>query len=180
THGASWSKITIGKDIINVVTLHTWPQKYAFRAQDRDESKAKNEGDHYRRMEMEYIVKHTIFTQPNAKNEYWMMMGDFNSRSRVDNEFYEYSDDDTRLLVHDYIAKNTPYVDVIASKHPGEFHPTMYSQSRIDFVYCTPALYQKVEKAEIGHDYYTEPVKANISNFCYPSDHRPIIVDFKF
>ena len=178
THGASWSKIQIGKNTINVVTLHTWPQKFAFRAEDKEASKANNEGDKYRRMEIEYICTHTVSTSENAKNEMWMMMGDFNSRSRVDNEFYEYPEDDTRFLVHDYIAQNTPYIDVIAAQHPGEFHPTMSSGSRIDFVYCTPALYQKVKEAHIGHDYYTEPVKVGISNFYYPSDHRPIIVDF--
>lgn len=179
THGAGWATIEVNGQEINIVTLHTWPQKWAFRATDKDSSRKANGGDHYRRMEMEYIIKNTIATSAAAEDELWMMMGDFNSRSRVDNAFYEYPDDDTRLLVHDYIHNETPYIDVIAECHPGEFHPTMPSASRIDFVYMTPALFSQVKSARVGHDYYTEPVKVGISNFYYPSDHRPIIVDME-
>jgi hypothetical protein len=43
-----------------------------------------------------------------------MMMGDFNARSRRDNWVYRYPDDDSRLLTHDYILENTPYIDLIS------------------------------------------------------------------
>ena len=101
-----------------------------------------------------------------------MMMGDFNSRSRLDNRIYNYPDDDTRLLVHDYIAEHTPYVDVIAEKHPGEFHTTTHGQSRIDFVYCTQPLCERITRAEVIADDFTEPVRdpGKLSNFYHPSD----------
>jgi len=181
THGAGWAAIDVDGKHINIVTLHTWPQKWAFRAENQDSSKAVNGGDYYRRMEIEYICRHTILTHPEAEQEHWMMMGDHNARSRKDNAFYEYPEDDTRFLVHDFILNNTPYMDVIAEKHPGEFHSTMHSPSRIDFIYMTPPLYNCVTDAHICRDYYTEPVRdpQNLSNFWHPSDHRPIIVDFK-
>ncbi|MFR4236148.1 MAG: hypothetical protein ACLT1W_07450 [Alistipes onderdonkii] len=140
SHGAGWARIVKNGRPVNIVTLHTWPQAYAFQAVDRDASRAEHGGDRYRRMEIEYICSHTIATQSDAGQQLWMMMGDFNSRSRLDNRVYNYPDDDTRLLVHDYIAEHTPYVDVIAEKHPGEFHTTTHGQSRIDFVYCPAAL----------------------------------------
>ena len=176
------STITIEKNgkTVNIVTLHTWPQGYAFQAKDRDASRAENGGDKYRRMEMEYICNHTIHSVPGAEKQFWMMMGDFNARSSRDNWFYKYPAGDTRFLVHDYILRHTPYVDVIAGKYPGEFKTTTGGKSRIDFVYCTPPLYERITHADVVTDAYTEPVRdpAKLSNFWHPSDHRPIVVDF--
>lgn len=64
THGAGWARITVDEKVLNIVTLHTWPQQWAFRAEDTEASKAENGGDKYRRMEMEYICRHTIGTSP--------------------------------------------------------------------------------------------------------------------
>ena len=63
-----------------------------------------------------------------------MMMGDFNSRSPKDNWFYKYDEGDSRLIVHDYILRNTPYVDIIGDRFAEEFHSTTYGKARIDFV----------------------------------------------
>ena len=117
---------------------------------------------------------------PGAEKQFWMMMGDFNARSSRDNWFYKYPAGDTRFLVHDYILRHTPYVDVIAGKYPGEFKTTTGGKSRIDFVYCTPPLYERITHADVVTDAYTEPVRdpAKLSNFWHPSDHRPIVVDF--
>lgn len=181
THGAGWAQIEIGGQTINVVTLHTWPLAFAFRAEDQDASKAEHGGDKYRRMEIEYICKHTIGSTPEASDQYWMMMGDHNAQSRVDNAVYKYPENDTRFLVHDYIKDNTPYMDIIAEKYPGKFKTTTGDESRIDFIYCTAPLYKSIIAADVVTDAYTKPVRdpANLSNFWHPSDHRPILVDFE-
>ena len=126
THGAGWAKINFNGKDLNLVTLHTWPQKYAFgiTKEQRDSSKAVNGGDKYRRMEMEFICKETIAQSPDAAQDYWMMMGDFNAKSRVDNDFYNWRQDTTAFLVHDYIHATTPYIDVIKEKYPNEFFTT--------------------------------------------------------
>ena len=69
---------------------------------------------------------------------------------------------------------------MIARQHPGRFQTTTHSEKRIDFVYCTPVLYDCVTRAEVVRDDYTEPVRdpKKLSNFWHPSDHRPIVVDF--
>lgn len=181
THGAGWAQVDVNGKKINVVTLHTWPQKWGYRVNDKEASKGRNEGDLYRRMEIEYICNHTVLTHPDAAGEFWMMMGDHNARSRLDNDLYKYADNDTRLLVHDFILNNTPYIDVVKDFNPGKFLTSMHGQSRIDFVYLTPALNDKVVDARIVYDSYTEPVRdpKHLSNFWHPSDHRPIIVDFQ-
>ncbi len=180
THGAGWFRLDVGGRKLNIVTLHTWPMGFAYRAQDKDSSAAVFGGDKYRRKEMEYICGHTIATDPDAASNLWMMMGDFNSRSRVDNYEYAYADDDLRFLVHDYISGNTPYVDVVAGKHPGKFISSFAGGSRIDFLYCTPALYDRVVSSEIIWDGYTTPVRdpKGLSNFWHPSDHLPIVTVF--
>jgi len=180
-HGAGWATVEVNGKTVNIVTLHTWPQAYAPNVADREASRAAHGGDIYRAMEMQYICEHTIGTVPGAENQLWMMMGDFNSRSRVDNDFYGYADDDPRLLVHDYIRAHTPYLDVIKEKYPDEFKPSTGGKtSRIDFVYCTPPLYDRIVAADIIWDDYTTPIRdpQNLSNFWRPSDHLPILVDF--
>ena len=181
THGAGWFRINALGKTFNIVTLHTWPQAYAFRAENRDSSKAEHGGDKYRRMEIEYVCRHTIGTDLSAKDGLWMMMGDHNARSRVDNYKYGYADDDTKFLVHDYILGNTPYIDVIAEKHPGQFITSTGGESRIDFLYCTKPLYDMVQSSEIVSDEYTTPVRdpKGLSNFWHPSDHLPIVTVFK-
>ena len=182
-HGCGWARMNVKGRTLNIVSLHLAPHQWrpGLKTEAQKQASAeRKEGDRYRRMEIEYICNHTI-GRAYASGEYWMMMGDFNSRSRADNAFYRYEDSSTKLLVHDYIASSTPYRDVMASVHPGEMHPTMHYACRLDYVYATPALLDKVVEAHVSHDYYTEPVRdpQELSNFWRPSDHRPIIVDFK-
>ena len=181
SHGAGWARIEVNGKEVNIVTLHTWPQAYAYRASNRDSSIAANGGDKYRAMEMKYICEHTIGTDLNAKDDYWMMMGDFNSRSRADNAKYAYEDNDPKLMVHDYIRTKTPYLDIIKEKYPNEFKPSVGGKgSRIDFVYCTKPLLDRITFADIIWNDYTTPVRdpMNLSNFWRPSDHLPIMVVF--
>ncbi|MCM1348665.1 MAG: endonuclease [Firmicutes bacterium] len=184
SHGAGWAQIEKNGKTINIVSLHTWPQRYSFLVSDslhlRPASAANCEGDKYRRMEIEYICNNTIGKSKAPEEELWMMMGDFNSKSRVDDFHYKYPADTTAYLVHDFIRNNTPYVDVIAEQYPQEFKSSIFGDGRIDFVYCSPALYKTVTDAAIIRNAYTEPVRdpQKLSNFCIPSDHCPIIVNF--
>ena len=181
THGAGHFCVEFNGKKVNIVTLHTWPQQYAFRAKDIEASKAENGGDYYRRKEMEYICKHTINEQENAEDEMWLMAGDFNSRTRKDNHFYKYDDNSTAFLVHDYILQNTPYIDIIGERFSGEFHTTVQGNARIDFVYCTQPLYERIVDAYVIRDDYTSvnAKRDEATNFYFPSDHLPILVDFE-
>ncbi|MDR2954550.1 MAG: endonuclease [Prevotella sp.] len=180
THGAGWARIEVNGFTLNFVSLHLWPQKFAFQTQNKEASSAENGGDHYRRMEIEYICKHTIESVPDAAGQMWFMAGDFNARSQRDNWSYKYPEDDSRLLVHDYIQHNTPYMDIIADQYPNEFKTTIHGKSRIDFAYCTAPLYDRIVWADVLSDDYTTPVRdpQKLSNFWHPSDHLPILVEF--
>lgn len=178
THGCGWAQVEINKKVLNLVSVHTWPQRYAFRAQDTEASKSRNEGDFYRKMEVEYILNHTVRKDENANDNYWIMMGDLNSISRLDNELkYNLPVDTTAFIVQDYILENSPYIDIIKEKHPNEFKPTTLSQRRIDYIYCTQKAYDSIIWCDVIWDEYTSPVRDSLTRFCIPSDHLPIIVD---
>jgi exonuclease III len=103
------------------------------------------------------------------------MAGDFNAQSSLDNDTYNYSLNDTRFMVHEYILENTPYVDVIKEMHQDEFKTTTSARSRIDFVYCSPAMMKNASNADVLQDSWTGTiVKDEATGFKYPSDHRPI------
>ena len=179
SHGAGHYKIQIENKEINFVSLHTWPQKYAFGIDksQQESSTANNGGDYYRLKEIKYICEHTIAKADDPVNEWWLMAGDFNAQSRLDNDTYNYSDDDTRLLVHDYVLNNTPYKDVIKEKHKYTFKTTTSGTSRIDFVYCSPAMMPNVTYADVISDNWTKNITVDqATNFKHPSDHRPIML----
>ena len=105
------------------------------------------------------------------------MAGDFNAQSSMDNGTYKYELPDTRFLVHDYVLNNTPYQDVIKEKYPNEFKTTTSGTSRIDLVYCSPAMMKNVIYADVVRDYWTDKiVKDEATSFKHPSDHRPLML----
>jgi exonuclease III len=109
------------------------------------------------------------------------MAGDFNAVSPKDNWVYGLPEESTKLLTHKYILENTPYIDVIWQRHPRNFYTTTFEKKRIDFIYCSPALYETMADAQIVEDEYTRPVRSEkVKGWQYPSDHLPIIAIFKF
>lgn len=183
SHGAGWARIKVNGHVVNVVTLHTWPQRYAFGIDEsaRGADAAAHGGDRYRAKEIEYICRHTIESVPGADKQLWMMMGDFNAKSRLDNKHYRWPADTLAFLCHDYVLEHTPYIDVIAKKYPDSLVSSVSGNSRIDMVYCTPPLYDRITHAEIIRDGYTTPRRdERFRNFCHPSDHCPVLVDFDF
>jgi endonuclease/exonuclease/phosphatase family metal-dependent hydrolase len=183
-HGAGWAKVDLGKgQELNLVTLHTWPQKYAYLAENNEESAAAQGGDVFRATEIRYICEETIGTVPGAENQLWLMCGDFNAISSVDNAEYNRDLSDKAFLVHDYVRSNTPYIDVIERMYPGQFCKSTVSGRRIDMVYVTPALFGKITYAKHLYegfaDAYRDPRGKQIHNFCHPSDHYPVLVKFK-
>lgn len=181
-HGAGWAKVDIWGEELNIVTLHTWPQKYAYLAGDEKADAEARGGDRFRAREMQYICEETIGTVPGAEEQLWLMTGDFNAISPVDNFHYGKDPGDPCFLTHLYIRGNTPYVDLVEKFHPGEFCKSTLSGRRIDMVYVTPALEKRAVSAETLYEGFAaswrDPRK--IHGFCHPSDHYPVLVRFRF
>ena len=130
---------------------------------------------------MKYIVDHTVNAPEYSDQADWLMMGDFNSRSMVDEWHYkEAATKPTQYLCQNVIKDNTTLVDIIANVYPGYFVAST-GGSRIDYMYASPSMYSKVKNAITVIDSYTviySDTKYG-TGFCFPSDHRPIIVDFE-
>lgn len=184
SHGAAVQQIDVNGKKVNIVTLHTWPQAYGYgvKKADQEASKANNEGDTYREYEMKYIVDHTVNAPEFASQTDWLMMGDFNSRSMIDEWYYRIADKTpTMYLCQNVIRDNTSLVDIIGNCYPGCLVSSTGGNSRIDYMYASPSMYAKVRNALTVIDSFTV-VKNDTqygTGFCFPSDHRPIIVDFE-
>ena len=180
-HGAGWARVHIEGKEFNIVTLHLQPFNYyrGIPKEKREESQKNHGGEKYRRMETEWILNHTTRTVADPGKELWMMLGDFNSRSRKDNFKYKWSDASEDFLTHNYIEDTAPYYyDVIAEVYPGTFVTSTYGQARVDYIYVTKPLLKAITYAETIRDSYTKPVYSGVSNFWNPSDHLPTVVDF--
>lgn len=188
-HGAAVQQIDFNGTRINFVTLHLWPHAYSYyyKYVSKDSGSGNTYGNRQRLEEMKYICSKSI-GDPMLKGEAnWLMMGDFNTRSRLDNWFYKIDEGSDLLSTHDYLLENTFYKDIIGLKYPGHFFATRtwvndgggIEPPRYDFMYASPAMYNKVRNALILNESYTNMVWAT-SNFYNSSDHRPILVDFEF
>lgn len=187
SHGAGWASVRIGGKDVNIVTLHTWPQKYYYGLRYntpkavQDSSAAAHGGDAFRAREMQFVCESTIANSADPDNEFWLMMGDFNAKSVVDNYHYGWPVDTAAFWVHNYVRENTPYHDILAEKKPGEFQASHANGTRIDFVYATRAALDCVEDIRTLSEGWTEPRRhPEVRKFHYPSDHLPIVVDFRF
>ncbi|MCF0174356.1 MAG: endonuclease [Bacteroidales bacterium] len=180
-HGAGWAQIDLGGKTLNVVTVHTWPQKYAYNAEDTKASVAQQGGDVFRSVEMQYICEQTILSADPSGKDYWMMLGDFNAISSIDNYHYGLESSNKAFLVHDYIRTNTPYIDLIEKQYPGQFEHSTLSGRRIDFIYMTEPLYKCVKSAATIRDGFatSSRIVPNMHGFCTPSDHYPIVTVLK-
>lgn len=187
SHGAGWATIKLGGKKVNFVTLHTWPQKYYYGLryntpkEVQDSSIANHGGDRFRAKEMKFICDTTIANAVDADSEYWLMMGDFNAKTRLDNYHYGWPADTAAFWVHDIVLNETPYLDILAEKKPGEFHPTHANNTRIDFVYASKAALDCVTDINVLSDGWVEARRhPEVNKFFTPSDHLPIVVDFRF
>lgn len=182
-HGAAVQQINVNGRMLHFVTCHMYPHSYGFNVatSQRDKSTEAHEGDYYRQFEMEYIISRTINAAAFSGVTDWILLGDLNSRSRLDNWYLGYPDDDTRLLTQDVVLNKTALRDVIYEFYPA---PANYLSStggsaRIDYVYVSEPLMKQVVNALIIGDKWVDPLPSTyVPSFYDPSDHRPILIDF--
>ena len=185
SHGAGHFQIEVHGKKINIVSLHMWPQAYSPAASSSDAketSKAALEGFYFREYEMQYIVNNTVNHSSNAGEEYWIFGGDTNSNSRLDDWYTKYSTTEPhRLITHDVVLNQTNLKDVISSRDCyGEKGNAMF-RSRIDVLYASPKMFDCITNSTMLMDSWTGPNSPweYYSGFAYPSDHTPVLVEFK-
>lgn len=136
SHGAIFARL-LGTDL-NIVVTHYWPQSYWHQQGD-------GLGNDYRLQETNVLMDSTIRKFPNEPD--WILLGDFNSRSRLDylpvNATHNYA-------VTDQIAADG-YRDAIHFMHgtiaDGVTYDFRYPGARIDFIFATQPVLQRMKKA---------------------------------
>lgn len=183
THGAGHFTIEVNGKKINFVTLHMWPQAYAYGVSgtaNQEADAAKNGGAYYREFEMQYIVDNTVNLPANAGEELWILGGDTNARSRLDSWFYSYAEDHPIYLTHDVVRKQTNLKDVIGDYYANHsFMSSTYGSARIDILYASPKMFERIKSSiTLADDWCAPRLNGNARGWYAPSDHRPIMVDF--
>ncbi|MBO5875783.1 MAG: metal-dependent hydrolase [Alistipes sp.] len=183
-HGSGHFTVEFKGLKINLVSLHLWYQDYEYgvSAPNQDESATQSGGDYYRLHETKYIINQTINNPNYATEKLWLLCGDMNSRSRRDNWLYKYPEQSTHFLSHDFIASNTDLRDLMAEIYAGNCSmATTSGLARLDFMYLSPQMLEYAERAAVIIDSWCQPIKnGNARDWLSPSDHRPLLVDFRF
>lgn len=165
---------------VNFVGLHLWPQAYGYGVTgdaERETSAANKEGDAYRLSEMKWIVGKTKNNSTYKSEPNWVMCGDFNSKSRLDDWYYKSQNQVHDYRVHNYILDNTDYCDVIQTIYGNK----KMANSRVDYVYASPAMMKRVIRGYVLWEEDDMTQKTKLTNYQYfvkYSDHSPIFVEF--
>ena len=183
SHGAGHFQIEVEGKKINIVAMHLWPQTYGYGVTGtaaQEESIAKGEGHYFREFEMQYLIDQTVNNANYASEEYWIFGGDTNSRSPLDAWYNGHADDDLILLPHKLVRSKTNMKDTIGDYYPRDyFMTTTYASSRIDILYASPKMFDRIENSITLIDNWCYPHWTdNVRGWQYPSDHRPRVVDF--
>ena len=192
-HGAGMFSVEIAGKTIKVVSLHLWPQIYS-PSSNTAASAAALEGRDHQVKEIDAILEQT---SPSA-SDYFLMMGDHNAITRQDAWYYEPNNlyevvtakwkDTPRELTdgkyrekwyqaHDRIIANGAYDDMLVKFWPGKFMSSTGGSARIDFMYGSPAMTEKLVNMTTIHDSWSTIVSGT-APFAFPSDHLPILADF--
>ncbi|MCQ2155945.1 MAG: metal-dependent hydrolase [Bacteroidales bacterium] len=188
-HGAAIQQIEVDGKVINIVTMHTYPQAFRWGIPKdnkalRDSSARAGEGDYYRAEEMKYVVAHSVNDPRYEGHADWLLMGDLNSPTRADAAHFKKIDAkvERKFLCQDEVRRNTDLKDIIGETYPGDFMSSTQGNSRIDNMYASPSMFARVKNAMFLVDSWTGTYKSQrspyVQKFYEPSDHRPILVDF--
>ncbi len=175
SHGALHVKIRG----VNYIVIHTWPlgryQEVNVKGVPENVKKLPERvltckgGDKSRYEELKAVINLTI-NNPKFKDEkYWIMTGDMNSRSAVDDAYYK-----SRNLTCNYDAMNL-MLDAFGNDVMNRFHEGKYMTSlpsgfaRLDYFYANDALFNRTFSAETIYDDFTRVA----------SDHFPICMEFE-
>ena len=165
THGAGIFRVDAAGGPLYILALHLRPY-------------SGSEYDLLRAYEMQKILSASILSPSYSSIKGWMMVGDYNSLSRVNADRYSPELEETVYAVHDLIASTTTLKDLIQTRYPRYFFPTT-DYYRIDYIYMDSDLYSRVSEAAMLHESRTRRVYSELANFYYPSDHLPILVDIQ-
>lgn len=187
SHGGVHAQITIGGETVNFVGFHTYPAYYGreVAVEERKASALRFDGEKFRAEEMKIFFERTILNPEYAGEKNWLIMGDTNSISPLDDRYYGYGLKSPFYWGHNYVLGTSSCIDLVKQYCcPGErdvMIPSTQSGRRIDIMYGTQVMAGRVIKVKTPREGFTKSIKrAGFRFHERSSDHLPVIVDFKW
>ena len=199
-HGAGHYQVTAGGQTVNFVSLHLWPMKYGPSEADTEENREKLHGYDYARREVEALLGATVKRTDCGEN--WLIMGDTNSISPLDDEYYgdvAFTRWDTEgykwvqphqaFLSGDY---GRPLYDMLRQGDgslytgPGRFMTSTGGIARMDIMYGSESMKRRVSSLSLMlNDSFSGITTSAVydpesdeKHPKVPSDHRPLLIEF--
>ena len=190
SHGGIHAQVTVGGERVNFVGFHTYPKSYARDIPEEDkegrERSTRNfDGEKFRMEEMKLLMERTILDPKYAAEKNWLIMGDTNCLSPLDDRYFEHGKENPRYWGHNYMLRNIPCSDIVKTYCCPEERDVMIStiqgKRRIDIMYGTEPMMRRVIRAKTPKEGFTRATKRAGFRFHEgSSDHLPVIVDFRW
>ena len=187
SHGGVHAQVDVNGEKIDIVGFHTYPHAFSRGLTDNKEkvaSRRRYDGEKFRAEEMQIFMERTILNPKFKKRKNWLIMGDTNCLSPLDDRFFGHGANSPLYWGHKYILENTPCIDIVKQyccpQQRDVLIPSIQWERRIDIIYASPAMMERVVKVETPKDEFTTSIKEpGLRHHKRSSDHLPVIVDFK-
>ena len=188
SHGGIHSQVEVDGKVINLVGFHTWPQGFEMgmkRGTPEAIESMRNHGGHKtRKDEFQAFMERSILNPKFADEQYWIITGDMNCVTPLDDQHYKFGYEHPRYWGQRYMLENVPQVtDLIKAYNCPDKRDVLVSSTqgggRIDLMYGSEPMLKSMIKAKSPQVGFTTGKPTGISNFySQSSDHLPVIIDF--
>lgn len=190
SHGGVHATVEVNGEKIDLVGFHTFPYAYTRelvktdRVQEQKESRRRYDGEKMRMEEMKTFMERTMLNKKFKKQKNWLVMGDTNCLSPLDDRFFGHGVDHPFYWGHSYILNNTDCIDIVKEyccpQSRDVMIPSIQWERRIDIIYASPSMMERVVKVETPKDEFTTSIREKgLRHHKRSSDHLPVIVDFR-
>ncbi|MBP3482092.1 MAG: hypothetical protein J6K28_01725 [Alistipes sp.] len=188
SHGGLHAQVSVDGETVNLVGFHTWPQAWRKSAKtpaEREQSKLEHGGDKTREDEFRIFMERTILNPEYAGEKNWLIMGDMNCATPLDDGFHDLGVDNPRYLGQKYMLENVPAFDLVKVYNTFDRRdviiPSTQGWGRIDLMYGSEPMMKRMIKAKSPKEGFTlGKWNKDTRFFDKSSDHLPVIVDFEW
>ena len=188
SHGGIHAQVEVDGKRINIVGFHTWPQAFAMGvrgADNRAKSALEHGGNKTRRDEFQVFMERTILNPEYANEEHWIITGDMNCPTPLDDAHHQFGYENPRYWGQKYMLENVTKVkDLIKLYNCPDKRdviiPSTQGWGRIDLMYGSEHFVNTMIKAKSPKIGWTKGTYDKETGFIKGSgsDHLPVTVDF--
>ena len=190
SHGGIHAQVDVEGEIINVVGFHTWPQAWAMGIRGKEarhQSRLENGGHKTRYDETKLFMERTILNPEYADQKNWIITGDMNCASPLDDATFDHGYDSPRYAGQRFIVENVKQVKDLVKlyNNPDKRDvvvPSTMGTGRIDLMYGSEKFVRTLIKAKSPKYGFTKGAWDSNTHFYKDrgSDHLPVICDFEW